>query len=77
MGEVRKRIEETRAAGHATNPGLLVQGSCGMGAAVFDAAGQPAWALSITGIEARFSSERRAKLGRLLLRLAPALSEKY
>jgi DNA-binding IclR family transcriptional regulator len=47
-----------------------------MGAAVFDAAGQPAWALSITGIESRFSAERRPVLGRLLLRHAHALSEK-
>ena len=76
LGELRKRIEETRDAGYATNPGLLVEGSWGMGAAVFDAAGQPAWALSITGIEARFSPDRRPVLGRLLLRHAHALSEK-
>lgn len=76
LGEVKKRIEETGAAGYATNPGLLVAGSWGMGAAVFDAAGQPAWALSITGIETRFSPERRPMLGRLLLQHAPALSEK-
>jgi DNA-binding IclR family transcriptional regulator len=47
-----------------------------MGAAVFDGAGQPAWALSITGIEPRFSPERRPLLGRLLLRQAHAISEK-
>lgn len=73
---IRMRIEATRAAGYATNPGLIVQGSWGMGAAVFDAAGQPAWALSITGIESRFSPERRPTLGRLLLRHAHAISEK-
>ncbi|MEZ2392203.1 IclR family transcriptional regulator [bacterium RCC_150] len=73
---IRRRIEETRASGYATNPGLIVQGSWGMGAAVFDGAGQPAWALSLTGIESRFSSDRRPLLGRLLLRQAHALSEK-
>jgi DNA-binding IclR family transcriptional regulator len=73
---IRQRVEETRAAGYATNPGLLVQGSWGMGAAVFDAAGQPAWALTITGIESRFAAERRPMLGALLLRHAHALSEK-
>lgn len=72
---IRSRIEETRKTGYATNPGLLVQGSWGMGAAVFDRAGQPAWALSVTGIESRFSPERRPTLGRLLLRHAHALSE--
>lgn len=73
---IRQRVEATRSAGYATNPGLIVRGSWGMGAAVFDAAGQPAWALSITGIESRFSPERRPELGRLLLHHAHALSEK-
>jgi DNA-binding IclR family transcriptional regulator len=73
---IRERIDETREAGYATNPGLLVQGSWGMGAAVFDGAGQPAWALSVTGVESRFPPERRPLLGSLLLRHAHALSEK-
>lgn len=73
---IKERIEMTRASGYATNPGLLVHGSWGMGAAVFDAAGQPAWALSITGIESRFTSERRDSLGRLLLHHAHLLSGK-
>jgi DNA-binding IclR family transcriptional regulator len=38
-----------------------------MGAAIFDGAGNPAWALSITGIEPRFRPERQAELGRILL----------
>jgi len=69
------RLAETRAAGWALNPGLLVEGSYGMGAAVFDTSGQPAWALSLTGIEARFTRERRPKLGRLLLEHAHRLSQ--
>jgi DNA-binding IclR family transcriptional regulator len=73
---IRQRVETPRAAGYAINPGLLVEGSWGMGAAVFDGAAQPAWALSITGIEPRFSPERRPLLGRLLLRHAHAISEK-
>jgi DNA-binding IclR family transcriptional regulator len=74
MERIRNRIEATRQAGYATNPGLIVAGSWGMGAAVFDGAGQPAWALSITGIESRFTSERRPGLGHLLLRSAYAVS---
>src|SRR5690606_23375310 len=50
---VRERIARTRADGWAVNPGLLVEGSWGMGAAVFDTTGRPAWALSLTGIEQR------------------------
>ena len=70
------RIAETRERGWAENPALIVEGSWGMGAAVFDAAGQPAWALSLTGVESRFSPERRPELGRLLMHHAHELSKK-
>lgn len=72
---LRARLVETRARGWSLNPGLLVEGSFGMGAAVFDATGQPAWALSLTGIEARFSPERRPELGLLLLDHAHRLTQ--
>lgn len=64
---VRRRVAETRERGYAVNPGLIVEGSWGMGAAVFDASGQPAWALSLTGVESRFGPDRLPELGRLLL----------
>ncbi|HST82652.1 MAG TPA: IclR family transcriptional regulator [Kineosporiaceae bacterium] len=64
---VRSRIAQTRELGYAVNPGLVVEGSWGMAAAVFDHLGQPAWALTITGVESRFRAERRPHLGRLLL----------
>ena len=65
---------ETRERGFAVNPGLLVEGSWGMGAAVFDRDGCPQWALSLTGIEQRFGDVRRRELGELLLRAAHDLS---
>ncbi|WP_197382951.1 IclR family transcriptional regulator [Mycolicibacterium mengxianglii] len=71
---VRKRITATRRNGYAVNPGLLVEGSWGMGAAVFDRGGRPAWALSLTGVETRFRAERRLELGKLLLDQAHELS---
>ena len=71
---VRDRVAETRASGYALNPGLIVEGSWGMGAAVFDAEDRPQWALSLTGIEQRFTSERRRELGPLLLREAHELT---
>lgn len=71
---VRRRVRKTREDGWALNPGLLVEGSWGLGAAVFDAEEQPRWALSLTGIEHRFGTERRRELGALLLREAHALT---
>ncbi|GAA2177185.1 IclR family transcriptional regulator [Leucobacter tardus] len=73
---VRERIAETRRLGYAVNPGLIVEGSWGLGAAVFDPAGKPAWALSLTGIESRFTPARRGELGRLLLQHAHRLTER-
>ncbi len=71
---VRDRILRTRAAGFAVNPGLIVEGSWGMAAAVFDADERPQWALSLTGIQQRFGAARRRELGELLLREAHVLS---
>ena len=54
--------------------GLVLEGSWGMGAAVFDQRGRPAWALSLTGIEPRFKGERQEMLGRLLMDEAHRIS---
>jgi DNA-binding IclR family transcriptional regulator len=72
---VRARVAETRKNGYALNPGLIVEGSWGMGAAVFDVEGRPQWALSLTGIEQRFGADRRQELGAMLLREAHALTQ--
>jgi DNA-binding IclR family transcriptional regulator len=66
-GVVRGNLERTRLAGYSVNPGLILEGSWGMGAAVFDQQGRPAWALSLTGIEPRFRADRQEFLGKLLL----------
>ena len=71
---LRTRIAQTRSAGYAVNPGLIVPGSWGLGAAVFDAHGEARWALSLTGIEARLAPPRQQELGELLLREAHALT---
>ena len=73
---IRERIEQTRGRGYAVNPGLIVEGSWGIGAAVFDPAGSPAFALSLTGIETRFSDARLPELGRILLEEAHALGKR-
>ncbi|GAA1158537.1 IclR family transcriptional regulator [Nocardioides aquiterrae] len=69
------RIAETRSNGYATNPGLVVAGSWGMAAAVFDNRHRPEWALTLTGVESRFTPDRRRELGSLLLRHAHSLSK--
>ncbi|MCR2825320.1 IclR family transcriptional regulator [Microbacterium sp. zg.Y909] len=73
---LRTRLADTRDRGYAINPGLIVEGSWGLGAAVFDRAGRPEWALSLTGVEFRFSPERLPALGRTLLAHAHQLSSR-
>ncbi|MEU6375830.1 IclR family transcriptional regulator [Streptomyces sp. NPDC046909] len=72
---VRERIARTRELGYAVNPGLVVEGSWGMAAAVFNQAGEPAWALTLTGVESRFRDDRRPGIGALLLKEAHALTQ--
>ncbi|MDR5699422.1 IclR family transcriptional regulator [Agromyces aerolatus] len=71
---LRARLAETRARGFALNPGLIVEGSYGLGAAVFGRTGAPEFALSITGVDFRFAPARLAALGRILLGHAHTLS---
>ncbi len=71
---LRPRMAETRDRGFAVNPGLIVEGSWGIGAAVFDQSGRPQWALSLTGVEFRFGADRLPMLGRTLLAHAHQLS---
>lgn len=71
---VRERIARTRETGFAVNPGLVVEGSWGMAAAVFNRSGKPAWALTLTGVDTRFRDHRRPELGALLLKEAHALT---
>lgn len=73
---LRTRLAQTRRTGWSLNPGLLVEGSWGMAAAIFDESGRPAWALSLTGIQSRFSPARQPELGRLLLEHAHRISQR-
>lgn len=73
---LRTRLAETKERGYAINPGLIVEGSWGIGAAVFDRAGRPEWALSLTGVEFRFGPDRIADLGRTLMAHAHQLSNR-
>jgi len=72
---VEERIAATRLAGYSVNPALIVEGSWGMGAAVFDHRGAPTWALSLTGVESRFRADRTPDVGALLLGGAHRLTQ--
>ena len=71
---LRSRLAQTRDRGYAVNPGLIVEGSWGLGAAVFDHRGRPEWALSLTGVQFRFGPDRLPALGRTLLAHAHQLT---
>lgn len=71
-----RRVAATRRRGYAVNPGLVVPGSWGIGAVVFDRTGTPAWALSLTGVQSRFHGDRTAELGSLLLEAAHTLGRR-
>jgi len=73
---LRTRLADTRDRGFSANPGLIVEGSWGMGAAVFDRSGRPEWALSLTGVGFRFGPERLPALGRTLLAHAHQLTSR-
>ncbi|MFF2346444.1 IclR family transcriptional regulator [Pseudarthrobacter sp. NPDC058119] len=75
VDRVRENLARTRLAGYSVNPGLVLEGSWGMGAAVFDRSGRPAWALSLTGIEPRFKPERQEELGGLLMAEAHRITQ--
>lgn len=72
---VRDRVNAGRDLGYVVNPGLIVEGSWGIGAAVFDSTGRPAWALSITGVESRIRP-RQQEIGHVLMRHAHRLSQR-
>ncbi|MBU9766835.1 IclR family transcriptional regulator [Mycobacterium sp. TNTM28] len=74
--QLRRRVEQTRIKGYSVNPGLVVEGSWGIGAAVFNELGRPMWALSLTGVEIRFGAQRQAALGETLLLAAHTLGQR-
>lgn len=73
---LRRRLRETTERGYSLNPGLIVEGSYGIGAAVFTREGHPQWALSLNGVEFRFGPDRLPELGRTLLAHAHQLTSR-
>jgi DNA-binding IclR family transcriptional regulator len=64
MEQIREDIARTRERGYAVNPGRIVAGSWGLGAAIMLPDGRVAGALSIAAIDIRMSAERQPELAR-------------
>lgn len=79
---VRGRVRFARSHGYALNPGLVVSSVPSLGTAVFDADGEPRWAVGLTGIQdrcragldGRFDVLRQRQLGQVLVQTARDLS---
>ncbi|WFU44917.1 IclR family transcriptional regulator [Bradyrhizobium sp. CB82] len=56
---LRRLIEQTRKRGYALNPGLLMQGSWGIGVPIRDGDGHVVGALSIAAVEQRLDEARQ------------------
>ncbi|WP_245759213.1 IclR family transcriptional regulator [Tranquillimonas alkanivorans] len=63
---LRDHVARTRAAGYATNPGLIFPDSWGIGVALRRPDGTVAGAVSLAAIESRMQTPRREELARLL-----------
>ncbi len=63
---MRDLLARTRAEGVALNPGLVIEGSWGLGIALHHPDGRLVGALSIATIEARMRPDRLPDLTRLL-----------
>ena len=60
---LRRQVQETRERGYALNPGLIVKGSYAIGVAIKDPRSGMSAALTIAGVESRFTDARVAELG--------------
>lgn len=74
--KLRALIKTTRDNGYALNPGLVVEGSWGIGVSVCLPNGEVAGALSIAAIEGRMRKERQRELGKRLLKEAKVLESR-
>lgn len=63
---LRQQVREARTRGYGLNPGLVVEGSYGMGVAIHDPRSGISAALTIAGVESRFSDARIQELAAIL-----------
>lgn len=63
---LRRQVQETRERGYAVNPGLIVKGSWAVGIAIRDPHGSGHAALTLAGIESRFTESHIRNLAELL-----------
>lgn len=73
---LRQQIAETRKNGYSLNAGYVVNGSWGMAVAFTDARGSTHAALTIAGVESRFTESRIQELAVLLKEEKAALEQR-
>ena len=73
---IEGRIRQTRINGYSVNPGLVVEGSWGIGRRSSMRSVSPSGRSVLTGVEARFAGERTELLGETLLRAAHELTQR-
>lgn len=61
-GDLVEQVARTRARGHALNPGLIFEGSWGMGIALRHSDSRLAGALSLAAVESRMRDDRQPEL---------------
>jgi DNA-binding IclR family transcriptional regulator len=63
---LKRQVQETRARGYALNPGLIVKGSYAVGVAIQDPVSGMFAALTIAGVESRFTAAHIQELVTIL-----------
>lgn len=63
---LRHQVQETRERGYGLNPGLVVKGSYGIGVALHDPRSGISAALTIAGVESRFTGARIEEMAAIL-----------
>jgi DNA-binding IclR family transcriptional regulator len=85
---LRRQVQETRERGYAVNPGLIIKGSWAVGVAIQDPRGGDAAALTLAGVEGRFTEahvrtlasmlqEEKVRLETRMLQHAPASRQNH
>ncbi len=76
LEELRELIAQTRRDRVALNPGMILEGSWGLGVAILDRSGKPIGGLSIAAIESRIVGNRLESLSTLLRNEADAVMQR-
>jgi DNA-binding IclR family transcriptional regulator len=75
LSAIKTQVRTAREKGYSVNPGLVVEGSWGIGVAVMNATGEVVAAISLAAIEKRLSLSRRTLLANQLMLASQEITE--